>query len=194
MLKWKNTKLQSGSRWIHSTKIALLYFTDEILENIDGKQVPVIVLLDMSKAFDSIRYNLMLSKLQGIGVSNAACDWFGSYLLQRSQVVSVANSVSDSLTVTVGVPKGSILGPAIFSLYVNDLLSVPTHCHAMGYVDNTKIFLSPPPNKISDAVIALNEDLLTVARINRIKHLLDRKTLLLPINTFFSVNSFIVPM
>ena len=54
--------------------------------------------------------------------------------------------------------------PVLFSLYVNDLLSVPNHCHAMGYVDDTKIFLSLPPNQISEAVIALNEDILAIAR------------------------------
>ena len=88
----------------------------------------------------------------------------GSYLSQRSQVVNVANSVSDPLALTVGVPQGSILGPVLFSLYVNDLLSVPTYCQAMGYVNDTTIFLGLPPSQISDAVIALNKDLLAIAR------------------------------
>ena len=78
------------------------------------KLVSVIDLLEMSKAFDSIRHDLMLSKLQSIGVSNAACDWFGSYLSQRSQVANMANSVSDPLPVTVGVPQGSILDQFYF--------------------------------------------------------------------------------
>ena len=67
----------------------------------------------------------MLSKRQSTGVSNASCDWFGSYLSQRSQVVNVVNSVSDPLLVTVGVPQGSIPGSVLFSLCVNDLLLVP---------------------------------------------------------------------
>ena len=130
----------------------------------DDKKVSVIVLLDMSKAFDSIRHDLMLSKLHRIGVSSGACTWFGSYLSQRCQVVNIANSVSDPLPLTVGVPQGSILGPVLFTLYVNDLLSVPRHCQAMGYVDDTKIFLGLPSSQISDALTALNKDLSEIAR------------------------------
>lgn len=159
----KTAKLQNGNRKLHSTETALLYFTDEILKNMDDKKVSVIVLLDMSKAFDSICHDLMLSKLCCIGVSNAACNWFGSYLSQRNQVVNIANCISDPLPLSVGVPQGSILGPVLFTLYVNDLLSVPKHCQAMGYVDDTKIFLGLPPSQISDAVIALNKDLSDIA-------------------------------
>ena len=137
----KIAKLQNGNRKLHSTETALLYFTDEILKNMDDKKVSAIVLLDMSKAFDSICHDLMLSKLCRIGVSNAACNWFGSYLSQRNQVVNIASCISNPLPLSVGVPQGSILGPVLFTLYVNDLLSVPKHCRAMGYVDDTKIFL-----------------------------------------------------
>ena len=64
----------------------------------------------------------------------------------------------------MGVPQGSILRPVLFTLYVNDLSSVPKHCQAMGYVDDTKLFLGLPPSQISDAVAALNKDLSNIAR------------------------------
>ena len=158
----KISKLQSGNRRLHSTETALLYFTDDILKNMDDKLVSVIVLLDMSKAFDSISQDLMLSKLQSIGVSNAAWDWFGSYLPVLVEVSqgSIHKLPSRACRRTTRLNSW----PVLFSLYVNDLLSVPTHCHAMGYVDDTKIFLSLPPNQISEAVIALNEDILAIAR------------------------------
>ena len=145
-------------------KQLLLYFSDEIVKNVDDKRVVVIVLLAMSKAFDSIRHDLMLSKLCSIGVSNAACNWFGSYLSQRNQVVNIANCISDPLPLSVGVPQGSILGPVLLTLYVNDLLSAPKHCQAMGYVYDTKISSASPPSQISDAVTALNKDLSDMAR------------------------------
>ena len=99
----KIAKLQNGNRKLHSTETVtpLLYFTDEILKNIVDKKVSVIILLDMSKVFDSIRHDLMLSKLCSIGVSNAACNWFGSYLSQRNQVVNIANCISDPLPLWV---------------------------------------------------------------------------------------------
>ena len=75
--------LQSGNRKLHSTESALLHFTDELLNNMDQKKISVVVLLDMSKAFDSIRHDLMLRKLRKSGVSESACAWFESYLSQR---------------------------------------------------------------------------------------------------------------
>ena len=75
--------MQSGNRKLHSTESSLLYFTDELLNNMDHKKMSVIVLLDMSKAFDSIRHDLMLRKLRNAGVSELACAWFESYLSQR---------------------------------------------------------------------------------------------------------------
>ena len=81
-----------------------------------------------------------------------------------TSVVNIANCISNPLPLSMGVPQGSILAPVLFTLYVNDLLSVPKHCQAMGYVDDTKIFLDLPPSQISDAVTALKKDLSDIAR------------------------------
>ena len=151
--------LQSGNRKFHSTESALLHFTDELLNNMDQRKISVIVLLDLSKAFDSIQHDLMLCKLRKAGVSETACAWFESYLSQRTQVVKIQNTLSHPLPVTVGVPQGSILGPVLFTLYVNDLLQVPKHCKAFGYVDDTKLFLGFPSNQLCEIISAVNEDL-----------------------------------
>ena len=160
----KISKFQSGNRELHSTETALLQFTDDILKNMDEKKVSLIVLLDMSKAFDSIQHERLLMKLHKIGISTAAWTWFESYLTKRSQFVRIEDAISDPLPLNFGVPQGSILGPVLFTVYVNDLLSVPKHCKSSGYVDDTKIFLSLPPRDITDASNALNQDLLEISR------------------------------
>ena len=96
--------LQSGNRKFHSTVTALLDFTDELLSKMDQKKISVIAILDMSKAFDSIRHDLMLHKLLRAGVSKSVCVWFESYLSHREQVVKIQNTLSKPLPLTTGVP------------------------------------------------------------------------------------------
>ena len=125
----------------------------------DQKKISVIVLLDISKAFDSIRHYLMIRKLRKAGVSESACAWFESYLSQSQQVVKFENTVSDPLPLTAGVPQGSIMGPVLFTLYANDLFRVPKHCEPLGYVDDTKPFLVFPASELNDVISAVNETL-----------------------------------
>ena len=121
--------------------------------------ISVIVLLDMLKAFDSIRHDLLINKLYKLGVSFAACSWFLSYLSQHMQVVKMEDSLSEPLPMKAGVPQGSILGPALFTLYVNDILLVPKRCRALGYMDDTKVFMELPSSQHPEAVTAVNQDL-----------------------------------
>ena len=90
----------------------------------DSKKVSIMVLLDMSKAFDSIQHDILLSKLQNIDFSQGALDWFQSYLSNRQQCVRIGDAVSKVLPLEFVVPQGSILSPVLFTIYVNDLLSV----------------------------------------------------------------------
>ena len=100
------------------------------------------MLLDMSKAFDSISHAVLRQKLQTLGVSSLSLDWFHSYLTGRCQRVRIHNAVSDLLPLKYGVPQGSILGPVLFTIYVNDLLSVPEHCKSACCVNDNKLYLS----------------------------------------------------
>ena len=149
----------NGNGKLDATESALLHFTDELPNNKDQRKTSIIVLLGMSKAFDSIRHDLMSCKLGKAGVSESACAWFKSYLSQRQQVFKFQNTVSDLLPLTVGVPQGSIMCPVLFTLYVNDLFRVPKHCEPLGYVDDTKLFLGFPASELDDVISAVNEDL-----------------------------------
>ena len=106
-----------------------------ILSAIDKKRLTAVILLGMSKAFDSIDHNLLLVKLQDVGVSPLALQWFRSYLTARYQVVTIGTCGQWSAS-------GGIIGPLLFSIYMNDFPSVPQHCSVQWYVGDSKLMLS----------------------------------------------------
>ena len=97
---------QSGNKEKHSTEASVIQTTDMILSAIDKKQLTAVILLDMNKAFDSIDNNLLFVKLQDVGASPLALQWFRSYLTARYQVVTIGTALSERLHVASGVPQG----------------------------------------------------------------------------------------
>ena len=129
----------------------------------DKKKMSALILLDLSKAFDSVSHQRLLQKLSAVGASPATVRWFQSYLTGRTQSVRTDSVLSDPLPITHGVPQGAILSPLFFSTYLNDLLGAPQFCQLESYVDDSKVLLSFPVNDLNDARIKLEEDLRKVA-------------------------------
>ena len=132
-------KSQYGFRKLHSTELAALEFTDQIVYNLEQGKLPLAIFLDLSKAFDTIDHNILLDKLSYYGISDNALKWFKSYLRQRKQYVQYGDSKSAMSYIKTGVPQGSILGPLLFIIYMNDIAAVTKKFHFTLYADDTSL-------------------------------------------------------
>ena len=124
----------------HSCCTALLKLTEDWRSALDDKKNVAVVAIDLSKAFDSLCHNLLLAKLKSCGVGNSAIDLIRSYLHGRKQRVKCNNAFSDWLPVQCGVPQGSLLGPLLFNIYMNDISSLVTRASIRLYADDTTTY------------------------------------------------------
>ena len=138
---------QHGFRPKLSTETALLKITNKIYSNIENKRISLLLLLDLSKAFDSVHHYTLMAKLAKVNVDSF---WFESYLTGRIQSVRMGSTFSSPLDVTFGVPQGSILGPLLFTIYINDLPQFIRDCLLVMYADDTQALLSGDIDKIPE--------------------------------------------
>ena len=148
---------QYGFRSNHSTSLALTEFVEKVTSAIDKQESTIGVFIDLKKAFDTVDHKILLSKLQCYGIRGLALDWIKSYLANRGQYVCYNNSNSELKNIKCGVPQGSILGPVLFILYINDMCEVSKLLNIILFADDTSIFYST--RNIVDITCTVNNEL-----------------------------------
>jgi hypothetical protein len=130
---------QYGFRDEHSTEYAAYELIDKLIQDLDKKETPVSIFLDLSKAFDTLDHSILLDKLQHYGVNGTALKLLTSYLENRKQYVDIDGTKSEIRSITTGVPQGSILGPLLFIIYINDIANASKLFNFIIYADDTTL-------------------------------------------------------
>ena len=133
---------QFGFRKGHSTHMALMILMDKIAKSLESGELVIGVFLDFSKTFDTVNHDVLLQKLQHYGIRGSALKWFQSYLSDRCQYVTYNGLESSKKAINCGVPQGSIHGPLLFIIYINDLSNVCNHMMSLLFADDTYLFVS----------------------------------------------------
>ena len=133
---------QYGFRKRQSTEYAALELVDRISYSLDNRKLPISIFLDLSKAFDTLDYEILLYKLHHYGIRNSTLNWFWSYLTNRTQYIEIDGITSNSRPLFTGVPQSSILGPLLFIIYMNDINKVNSKFDLILYADDTTMISS----------------------------------------------------
>lgn len=157
---------QCGFRQGYSTGTALTTVTNDLLEAHDKGLMSVLVLLDFSKAFDTINHKLICAKLKYYGLDNCSLSLITSYLSDRSQKICVNNTFSSSINICSGVPQGSILGPLLFIIYTSDILTSVSSCKVQAYADDMQLYLHFNVNNYIPAVNLVNSELHKIKQLS----------------------------
>lgn len=147
------SKTQFGFRSKHSTKLALADLTADIAEHMDNGSTTLGIFIDLRKAFDTINHNILLKKLEHYGIRGIALNWFETYLHLRKQYVWAGGSVSEQRDILCGVPQGSILGPLLFLIYINDICNSSNILKFRLFADDTNLFYSTNNSRINLDVV-----------------------------------------
>lgn len=140
-----NIPNQSGYKQFHSTETLLIKIVDDLLIAFDERKATVVMLLDLSAAFDTVNHGKLLNILHfEIGITGMALNWFRSFITGRSQRIKIGAAESEIITIKFGVPQGSVLGPVLFNLYIRSLYNTVKSLKfaIQGYADDHQIYQS----------------------------------------------------
>ena len=143
---------QSAYKQFHGTESALLMVFNDILMSLDKQECVLLILLDLSAAFDTIDHQVLLERLQEVlGLNGKALAWIKSYLSERTQVVTTGKAFSEILCLLFGVPQGSVLGPLLFIIYTSPLGKILEKHGARYhlYGDDTQIYFNFDPKNVT---------------------------------------------
>ena len=148
---------QFGFRKKSSTCHSLIEITEQIKKSIDDGKYGCGIFIDLKKAFDTVNHKILLTKLEHYGIRGPLLKWFESYLTNRKQYVFYNGVTSDTRTVSCGVPQGSVLGPLLFLLYINDLPNISEKLKFFLFADDTNIYYES--KNLKDLEKTVNEEL-----------------------------------
>ena len=131
----------------------MISITETIRKTIDENKFGCGIFIDLKKAFDTVNHNILLQKLEHYGIRGVSLNWFKSYLTERKQYIHLNGTNSETKNILCGVPQGSVLGPMLFLLYINDLPNISRKLKKILFADDTNIYYESSDLKKLEATV-----------------------------------------